>query len=262
MPGYTLLDLLPLWAFFVVTLLFFLLSIEGGYRMGRDRRQRAKEEKDTPVGGMVGATLGLFAFLLAFTFGFAATRFEARQQLVLDEANAVRTAYLRAELLSEPHRTIILKLLREYVDVRLETVRTGKLKQGIRQSEELHDLLWQQAAAIAPENRDQVVVVPFLQSLTEVINIHSKRALIAQRGRIPGTIWAALYVVGVIALGVMGYYSGLTGTSRSLALLAVAIAFSAVMWLIANLDRPREGTFKVSQQPLMDVRRMMVEQKP
>lgn len=238
MPGAALLDFFPLWGLFIATVLFFLLSIEGGYRMGRHRRERAKEEKDTPVGGMVGATLGLFAFLLAFTFGFAATRFEARQQLVLDEANAVRTAYLRAELLSEPHRKIILKLLREYVDVRLEAVRSGKLEPAIRRSEELHALLWEQAAAIARENRDRVVVVPFVQSLTEVINIHSKRAFIAQRGRIPGTIWAALYVVGVIALGVMGYYSGLTGTSRSLALLAVAIAFSAVLWLIANLDRP------------------------
>ena len=262
MPGATPLDLLPLWGLFVATLLFFLLSIEGGYRMGRDRRQRAKEEKDTPVGGMVGATLGLFAFLLAFTFGFAATRFEARQQLVLDEANAVRTTYLRAELLSEPHRKIILKLLREYVDLRLEIVRTGKLAQGIRRSEELHDLLWQQAAAVARAKQDPTFVGPFIQSLTEVINIHAKRALIAQRGRIPGTIWAALYVVGVIALGVMGYYSGLAGTSRSLALLAVAIAFSAVMWLIANLDRPREGSLKVSQQPLMDVRKIMIEPKP
>ncbi|MCJ7545626.1 MAG: hypothetical protein MUP30_02185, partial [Deltaproteobacteria bacterium] len=184
------------------------------------------------------------------------------QQLVLDEANAVRTTYLRAELLSEPQRKIVLQLLREYVDVRLEIVQSGKLAQGIRRSEELHALLWQQASAVARDKRDSTFVVPFIQSLTEVINIHSKRALIAQRGRIPGTIWAALYVVGVIALGVMGYYSGLTGTSRSLALLAVAIAFSAVMWLIANLDRPREGSLKVSQQPLMDVRKIMIEPKP
>lgn len=230
--------------------------------MGKRRRQQSKEEKDTPVGGMVGATLGLFAFLLAFTFGFAANRFEARQQMALEDANAIRTAYLRAELLSEPHRKIILKLLREDVDVRLEAVRSGKLEPAIRRVKELHALLWEQAAAIGREKRDANFVGPFIQSLTEVINIHSKRALIAQRGRIPGTIWVALYVVGVIALGVMGYYSGLTGTSRSLALLAVAIAFSAVIWLIANLDRPQEGSLKVSQQPMIDVQNMMSEQKP
>lgn len=262
MPGAALLDFFPLWSLFIATVLLFLLSIEGGYRMGRHRRERAKEEKDTPVGGMVGATLGLFAFLLAFTFGFTATRFETRQQMALDDANAIRTAYLRAGLLSEPDRKIIQDLLREYVDLRLEIVRMGKLEQGLRRSEELHVLLWKRSVAIAPEKRDRIVFPPFIQSLTDMINVHSKRALAAQRSRIPGTIWYALYIVGIIALGVMGYYSGLTGTSRSLALLAVAIAFSAVIWLIANLDRPMEGTFKVSQQPLIDVQHWMIEQRP
>ena len=95
------------------------LALEGGYRLGRWRHDRPAEEKETPVGAMVGSILGLLAFLLAFTFGMAATRFEARRQAVLDEANAIGTTYLRARLLPEPQRTESAKLLREYVDVRI-----------------------------------------------------------------------------------------------------------------------------------------------
>ena len=75
---------------------------------------------------MVAAVLALLAFLLTFTFGMAASRFEARRQVLLDEANAIGTAYLRAALLSDPQRAEIRKLLREYVDVRLEAVQPGK----------------------------------------------------------------------------------------------------------------------------------------
>jgi hypothetical protein len=109
-----------------------------------------EEEKEAPVGSMVGATLGLLAFMLAFTFGMAENRFEDRRQVVLSEANAIGTAYLRAAMLPEPMRTDSRNLLREYVDVRLEGTRPGKTEQSISKSEELHERLWLEAVA-APE---------------------------------------------------------------------------------------------------------------
>jgi hypothetical protein len=63
------LDALPLWGLFLAILLLVLLSVEAGYRLGTYRRRRSAEEKEAPVGAMVGATLGLLAFMLAFTFG-------------------------------------------------------------------------------------------------------------------------------------------------------------------------------------------------
>ena len=93
------LDALPLWGLFLVILLLVLLSVEGGYRLGKYRRSRSEQEKEAPVGAMVGATLGLLAFMLAFTFGLAAARFDTRRQVLLDEANAIGTTYLRAGML-------------------------------------------------------------------------------------------------------------------------------------------------------------------
>src|SRR5262245_745749 len=117
-PGGSL-DFVPLWGLYLGTVLIVFLSVESGRRLGK-RRQHSDAAKDPSVGAMVGATLGLLAFMLAFTFGMASTRFEARRQVLLEEANAIGTAYLRAELLPQMQRTAIRKLLREYVDDRLE----------------------------------------------------------------------------------------------------------------------------------------------
>jgi hypothetical protein len=205
---------------------------------------------------MVGATLGLLAFLLAFTFGLASSRFDTRKEFVLDEANAIGTCYLRAGTLPEGNQEI-RALLREYVDVRLQSLRSGELWRGMRGSEELHNRLWAQAEAVAKKNSGSMVVGLFVQSLNEVIDLHAKRVWAAFYNRIPGSIWIALYSVAVLALGAMGYHGGLAGTSRSLAILAVAFTFSLVMWLIADLDRPHEGSLIVSQQPLIDLRNSM-----
>src|ERR1043166_6655429 len=125
------LDAFPLWGLFIVILLVVLLSVECGYRLGKYRRSRHEQEKEAPLGTMVGATLGLLAFILAFTFGLAAARFDARRQALLDEANTIGTTYLRAGMLPERGEQI-RGLLRDYVAARLEGVQPGKLAEGIR----------------------------------------------------------------------------------------------------------------------------------
>jgi hypothetical protein len=90
MQDSSLLDPLPLWGVFLATVAVILISIDAGYRLGNYRRRRSQREDKSPLGEMVAATLGLVAFLLAFTFGLAASRFDLRRALLLDEANAIR----------------------------------------------------------------------------------------------------------------------------------------------------------------------------
>jgi hypothetical protein len=250
------LDVLPLWGLFVAILLFVLLSIEGGFRLGKYRSSRSEQEHEGPVGAMVGATLGLLAFFLAFTFGMAAERFEVRKVVVLDEANAIGTTYLRAGMIPD-RREEIRALLRDYVDARLKAVQSGNIAEGIRRSEKILDQLWAHAVVVGKHNPNSIVVGLFVQSLNEVIDLHTKRVTAGVRNRIPGAIWVALFAVGIVALATMGYHGGLAGTRRSFAVLPVAFAFSAVIVLIADLDRPLEGALKVSQQALIDVRQTM-----
>ena len=250
------LDTVPLWGFFVLTLVLVLLAVEGGYRLGRFRLARAEHEKEAPVGAMVAAMLGLLAFMLAFTFGLAAQRYDARRQLLLDEANAIGTTYLRAEMLPQ-HEDEIRALLRDYVDVRLGAVQNGQITEGIRQSEALQNRLWVPSVELARDNPGSIVVGLFVQSLNEVIDLHAKRITAGVRNRIPGVIWLGLFAVAVISFAAMGYHAGLVRTSRSLAIVAVGVTFTVVIGLVADLDRPREGFLTVSQQALIDLRESM-----
>ena len=252
----TLLDLLPLWGLFLTIVVLVLGAIEGGYRLGSYRHRQSGREKEAPVGAMVGATLGLLAFMLAFTFGMAASRFDTRKQLVLDEANAIGTTYLRAAMLPE-RGDEIRTLLRSYVDARLEAVRPGQVAEEILRSEDIQGQLWSAATAIGLQHGDSIVVGLFVESLNEVIDLHAKRVNAALRNRIPAAIWGTLLTIAVLSLAALGYHAGLVGTIRSIAIIVVAVTFSAVIALIADLDRPSEGALIVSQQPLIDVQQSM-----
>jgi hypothetical protein len=204
----------------------------------------------------VGATLSLLAFMLAFTFGLAGSRFEDRRQVVLSEANAIGTTYLRAAMLPEPMRTESRNLLREYVDVRLEAIQPGKVDQAISKSEELQNRLWSQAVAATERDRSPITAL-FVQSLNEVIDLHAKRLMASLRSRVPGEIWIVLFLLVILTMVMMGYHSSLANSKRSIAVIALVLGFSSVLFLIADLDRPGQGMLQVSQQSMIDLRRSM-----
>lgn len=250
------LDAVPLWLLFAAVCGLTGLAMEGGYRLGRWRHAQSAEEKEAPVGAMVGAVLALLAFMLAFTFGMAGSRFEARRQAVLDEANAVGTTYLRARLLPEPQRGESARLLREYVDVRLRAVRDGKLEESVARSEEIHELLWAQATQAA-EAKPTPITSTYIQALNQMIDLHAVRVQVGLRSRIPVTIWVGLFTLAVLGMGSVGYQAGLAATRRSPAMPALVLAFAAVMYLTADLDRPHEGLLVANQQALVDLQRGM-----
>jgi hypothetical protein len=253
------LDFIPVWVLFLATLALVLVSVEIGHRLGSYRRVKPDHENEGPVGAMVGATLGLLAFLLAFTFSLAASRFDTRKDLVLEEANAIGTTYLRAAMLPEG-RDEIRSLLRQYVEIRTDLSRTT-VDEVRRRSEELQNQVWDHATVVARRNPNPLVAL-FVASLNETIDVHGKRVHAITQNRIPAAIWGALYLVSVLALASMGYHAGVVGRHRPLAVFAVAIAFSAVLGLIADLDRPGEGLLRVSQQAMVDLRASMTEPAP
>ncbi len=251
------LDYLPLWAMFLVTVAVVLVFMEGGFRLGRYRSQRVEKEKESPVGIMVAATLGLLGFMLAFTFGIAGTRYDARRQAVLDEANAIGTTFLRAGVLPEDKGNDIRKQLRDYVNVRLEGVRTGNIEMALHRSTELHGQIWAETEAIAKKHPESILVGLFIQSLNEMIDLHETRVVMGLYTRVPLVLWGTLYLLAGLAMLGVGYHAGLTGKIRSLAFLILVFTFSAVMALVADLDRPGEGVIRVSQRALVDLRNTM-----
>ncbi|MGJ0485841.1 MAG: hypothetical protein ACR65R_15115 [Methylomicrobium sp.] len=250
---------LPVWGIFPFVLLLVLLSIEGGFRLADRRQKRFGQEKEAPVGAMVGALLGLLAFLLVFSFGIAADGFHARRQAVVDEANAIGTAYQRTDLIPEPHRTEVRKILREYVEERLDWAGV-KNTQGHRSAKELHRQLWAHTATVG--ERANEVTPLFILSVNEMIDLWAERVLLRDHSRIPAAFQVILIVLAVLTHAAMGYHSRVAGTNRSPVMLAVAIAFSLVLMLNADLDRTGEGFINVSQQAMIDMRDSMIESKP
>jgi hypothetical protein len=257
MPGSAPFDVLPLWALFMALLIGNLLFDECGFRLGRLRAGRTQKESDAAVGTIVTAELGLLAFLLAFSFGIVVSRYDVRRHVLLDEANAIGTAYLRAAMLPDTQRASIRHLLREYTDVRILATTGAPIDQVLRRSEEIHQQLWTEAIAAAGHDARSVPTGLFIQSLNEVIDLHAARLMAALRSRMPLPVWIVLFAVGFLSFFTMGYQAGLTRATRSPATIVLALTFVSVIWLVADLDRPSEGFLDVSQQPMIDVRRMM-----
>jgi hypothetical protein len=251
-----LLDPFPLWTLLPITITIALVSVELGFRAALYRKQRSADEPEAPSAGMVGATLGLLAFMLAFTFGLAGTRFEARRQLVQTEANSISTTYLRADLLPEPMRTDAQALLKEYVDARLAATGPGKLMESISKSEEIQRRLWSQAV-LAIQKEKSVSTSLFGQSVNQVIELHSQRITAGLRSRIPAAIWLGLYLVLILAMAAVGYQEGMASKRRSIAVITLVCGFSIVMFLITDLDRPGQGYLQVNQEAMMDVKKVM-----
>ena len=250
-----LLDPFPLWTLLPITITIAFVSVELGFRAALYRKQRT-DEPEAPSAGMVGATLGLLAFMLAFTFGLAGTRFEARRQIVQTEANAISTAYLRADLLPEPMKTDSKALLKEYVEARLAGTNPGKLAESISRSEDIQKRLWSQTV-LAIQKEKSVVTSLFSQSVNQLIEIHSQRITAVLRSRIPAAIWIGLYLVLILAMAAVGYQEGMASKRRSIAIITLVCGFSIVMFLITDLDRPGHGYLQINQEAMMEAKKVM-----
>lgn len=259
------LDAIPIAAVFVGTILLVMVSTEVGYRLGHRSHRRSEEEKESPVSAIAGSVLGLVAFMLAFTFGIVTERYDARKGLVREEANTIRTTYLRSDFLPEPDRAEARGLLREYVTDRLATnklLQAGKMTERERgkimaKVARIHTRLWEMAVANARKDMNSDVAALYIDSLNGVIELHATRVAIGLQARIPNGIWIALLSLTFFGMVAIGYQIGIAGSKRSLAQPILAISFSMVIALIASLDRPQSGYVTVSQQSLRTLRDSM-----
>ncbi|MGA9523542.1 MAG: hypothetical protein WBV82_18920 [Myxococcaceae bacterium] len=248
----------PLWQVGIATLVVCMIAAEVGYRIGRWVRRRAAEsEPEAPVRSMVGAAMALLAFLLAFTFNMAAAQHQARRQLALEEANAVRTAWLRATLLPQPQQDQTRALLREYVEARQEADRTLLIGRSVRRAHELRKELWGHVSSAAAADPHSTLVPLVVESLNHVFEVGTRRVGTGLFSRIPQPIWLVLFTLTALALGTEGYLNGLTGSRRALALASVVLSLSLVILLISDLDSPRMGFLRVSHVELEELLREM-----
>jgi hypothetical protein len=246
-------DVILLIVFFVSTILVVTVSIEGGYRLGRIAHSRSEEEKESPVSAIAGAVLALLAFILAFTFGIASNRFDARKELVRDDANKIRTAWLLSDFVPETDRAEVKGLIRKYLELRLAASQSGNVERLHRlliQSEQIQDRLW---TLVVKNAKNMEAAFLFIGSFTAMFGVQASRLAVGLQDRIPETVWGVLGALTILGMITMGYRTGIAGSKRTLAMPLLAIAFASVITLIASLDRPFGGLTRVSQQPLVDL---------
>jgi len=238
-----------------------LLFHELGRRLGVRRRARDPEGSRLGLGPVESATFGLLGLLIAFTFSGAASRFDVRRHLVVEEANLIEQAWLRVDLLPQAEQPAIRGHFRDYLDSRLAAY--DKLpdldaaRAELERSKMLQREIWKRAVTVS-RNGGSFGVNLLLASINGMIDITTERTM-ATRMHPPGVVYGMLFSAALMAALLAGYNSA-GGTTRAwLHAIGLASIVSIALYVIIDIEHPRMGLVRVDtvDEVLRELRHMM-----
>ena len=207
------LDQIPLWVLFSVTVILFIIAAESGFRVGKFVISRSKQARKSQVGTILGASLGLLAFLLAITFSMAGSRFDTRKQLVLGRSECNRNHLSTCEIASRTFSlrisgftSQICKCSSGNSDRYIGHNPTNNCKIGRITKPPLV-----QTIDLTEKEPISIVTGLFIKSLNEALDLHGKRVTAGLLNRISSSVIMTLYFVAFLCMATMGYQAGLTG---------------------------------------------------
>jgi hypothetical protein len=224
---------------------------EIGFRLGSLTRS-ADEPLDRQVGLVRASTAALVGFLIGFAFSGAASRFIDRQDLIVKEANALGTAYLRADVIAEPQRGDLKGALKEYTADRVALLgREGgdQVEPLLANARGLHERMWKSAIDATRGNAPLMAVV--LPPINEVIDLHSIHLAMARR-HLPSPIMTVLLATAAIGVGMIGFGNGRVGRRFSVLDAVYGAVLAAALWMTIDLDYPSIGIIRVSNLPIVE----------
>lgn len=253
------LDSYPLGVGAVILLAVLLFSLEIGYTLGKWMKNRQEHDaisgsKDIAVGSMF-ALLGL---IMAFTYAFTVSRADQRKQVIVDEANAIGTAFLRTELTSEPERSELRRLLLDYARTRVANTAISKdtqaFKKAVARSMMVQAELWPATVRMVKGKSGSPgpLEISIVQAINEVLDMQGQRAKNAT-DRLPGVTLLMLVFIAAASLAVAGFNSGLDGPLNRWRMTILTSVLAMVMLIIIDFDLPMRGFIEVSQMPLEKV---------
>ena len=210
------------------------------------------ESFDRQVGLVRASTAALVAFLIGFAFSGAASRFINRQDVIVQEANALGTAYLRADTVAEPQRGELKAVLKDYTTDRVTLLsRAGRdqIEPLLARVSGLHERMWRSAINATQGNAPLMTVV--LPPLNEIIDLHSTHLAMARR-HLPVPIMAVLLGTAAITVGMIGFGNGRVGRRFPLLDAVYGVALAAALWMTIDLDYPSIGLIRVSNVPVVE----------
>jgi len=245
-----------------VLLAVVLAAIEIGFRIGRRNRGAALDDDDKAhINATQASTLGILALLLAFTFSLSLQRFDTRSDAMVDEANAIGTAYLRAQMLPAPVRDETQALLRDYVDVRVEAGHVSIINDDewaalMAKAGSLQNALWDKARRAAEANPSPVPSGMFVQATNDLIDSFGRRDAALHR-HVPEVVLFLLLGTFLITSAIVGFSGGVIGRRPPLVSFAMVVLIVVLVFVILDLDRPIRGLIVVSEKNLLDLQASM-----
>jgi hypothetical protein len=244
----TLLIAIAEWSLLAFALLLFACQLgahEFGYRLGQRRAARRAAQTDS-VGVVVGGMLGLLAFVLALTLSFANSSFSERRAGTLAEANAIGTAWLRAQAIGHPRGSEIARLLEQYTHLRIDFIEAENDRADIddltRRTGALQTEIWGHVSAIVRERTDPVAV-SLMAALNDAFDM-TTAARFAYTLLLPPQLAWLLFGMALMSMSALGYQLGLRGNpSHALAAL-LTLMWTAVIVDIVDLASPRIGALR------------------
>ena len=238
-----------------------LISIEAGRRL-RVKHLRAAAGESTGFGAVTGAVFALLGLMVAFTFSGAATRFDHRRDLIVEEANDIGTAYLRIGLLPEQWRAPLRDEFRAYVDSRLQTYRVGpdllRVNELLQKTTRHQERIWSMSLEAIEHAPSPAVAAQILGPVNAMFDIVTTRTAATQMHP-PGVVWAMLGGLTLVCALLAGYEMGAGAGRRWLHVLMFASIFATTLYVIIDMEYPRLGFIQVTAMDrlLQDVRDSM-----
>jgi hypothetical protein len=240
-------------ALVLIVILFGATGI--GLFAGRSLALHAETLRE-PFGVVQAALLTLVGLLLAFTLAMAVTRYETRRSTVVDDANAIGTAYLRAQTLREPMRSASLRLYPEYADASIALSNSvpgsGDAKRAIARESQIQRRLWGLAGQSLSGRPVDSAPRLYVDSLNAMIDMQTTRVA-AINNRVPSAISLVVVIGAAVALALMAVYLAMFSRGVVTVLLAAGL-LTLLLFVTFDLDRPARGFITVPDAPLVAVR--------
>jgi hypothetical protein len=254
-----------LFGFLLAGSLFFgmLIVIEVGRRIGVRRLTEDPEGARAGFGTIEGAVFALLGLLLAFTVSGAGVRLDARRHLLVEETNAIGTAYLRLDILPSAAQPALRENFRRYVDARLEVYRKkadiAEAKDELARAAKLQGEIWRQAvSSVRADGAPPQAPMVLLPALNAMIDITTTRTIAAQMHP-PMIIFVMLFALALVSALLSGYAMAGKKSRSWLHILCFALAITVTVYVILDLEYPRVGLIRENafDQALVELRETM-----
>lgn len=253
---------IPLRYLALLTLALSLLFLWIGFLTGR-RFAGKKTDAEDGSGVIITSQLTIVAFMIAFFFGIAASRFDLRRTVLLDESNSIGTTFLRTDFLPEPERSEARKLLKQYVDEYVTVFEENdRIKTALTETGRILDRLWIICASSLKQQPTNQGLSLLIQTLNETIDLHAKRVTVVIYQDLSANVWYTLYILAMLSMFATGYHTGMSKSHIGIPGLLLALTFTVMIISISDLDRARDGIFRISNEPFNELKKQIDGQVP